>query len=1717
MRKKTLHRVSAQILNSLLLFSILIPNLLSPVVVIAQDLDLAKTDSIAEIPTDESEDILEEGISTSIFEEGIYTVFPVEEKEYVYPEDERVRIKFTSITEEGDLRISKVLLSEEEKELLNTTDTYAWDFTSTMANGSFTYDLVLPNDQGEDIEVKYTEDGGTYTPIENVIANEGVVKIVGLDHFTMFVVVPAIPADVTEGTTQVDSSCNVSIGSGMFCFDTIQEAIDAAINGDTINVLAGEYYISNTILVNKELTLTGESGAKLINIDTPAKSVFSITSSNVIVQGFEITHQNSFPTDHLEVLYALISIPDNANLTNIEIKNNFIYGSDPIGTLHKNMHTRGITVGTSGATNLNITDNTIHSVRNGIVIRPTNTTNTTGNTIYNTKGGIMLYTSSFADADNRTILNNTWTDAHNEWDIVWNSATYGFPDYQQSVIELGNLNNNAFVLDLRRETTTVIGTLVGNRNPVFVTTAGTDVTHQSTGNMNEPFKTIQFAVEKVANNGTIYVKNGNYEEQVIIDSKNLAILGESQSNTVIQSPLSLTTTFESLKPLMSIHNSSIVIKDLTIDGLGRGNGNYKMVGLGLMNSSANLANLSIINIKETPANGSQHGVGLYVYNSDGVTREVNADALNIHDYQKNGVNMRGVGLKASLSDSLVYGFGDIDFIAQNGIQYSEGATGLIQNNEIYGNLYTPSSWAATGILPFNAGPNLKIINNKIHNNGWGGIYAIGVGENFEISNNHIYDNLGDAIILYGGSFENSVIKGNTIEGNDYGIWIDSGISSSLNITENLFDNKEQNASDESNYFYDNGTKGNYWSDYLGFDMDGDGIGEKPYDIDTDSKDRYPLTNNLLSSKVNFVEADKDYYKSGDVLSIQVEVTNDGSVQLDPNSEQLVVNITNPSGSYISGTFRQVVPLNLLPGETKTFTFYSLQQTIPNTWANGTYRVYTSIYSQRSYPLSYILGGQNSSETFIVDSTKPSTPEVLGFNNPTTQCGGYTNVKNTTVDWSDSDGTGSPIKGYEYQINYPTTSGTRGLWTVFFNGANSQYSGSLNEGRHYIRVRAQDMAGNWSNWSQDWLTPSTLTTDEMQNNCSIELDTIVPEIPTGLYFWDVDNNKEVMCGGYSNTKHIKEYWDPTSDINFYKYEYSSFNAPTGSAGLVSSPFFTNYFDSSWWNIPMEGTYGFQVRTVDLAGNISGWSLDGPYGFSSSCKIIIDWTPPSVEITNPSDTEYVKGTVDFRGTIQDSNLLRYYYSIEGVKSQTITTSTNLLDETIYTWDTTAKPDGEYEMRLEARDKANNKDNNISVDVINVIVDNTIPTVSTLDDFAILEGSTIPTKEVLAEDNFEIEKFCYSIQSDLGDHPNTCIFPSVETNSWNIDLTATILTELNNSYGINTLVADTSLIPEGDYTITYYSRDMAGNESNPHTFVVTIENVLPSLIFSSDSTVITEGNNVIFNGSFTDPGLDDSDWTYTLSFGDGTPDVTGSTPVIGQILSNVSHQYSAVGVFTAELEVCESSALCASEDIEITVDPIILPTETGEVAGATDTVKSPTIIKKVTTYVSDLFGIGSGDEDFEEEGEEVSSPEVKGSQTCENPSKISGYIYVDSNKNGEKDSDEKIYTDIPVRIYTKDDGTEETVKELTSDENGYWETTLCTGEYFVEIDESKLPDNFNIEENTLGVEIVENEDVTIDFAILDERNFLQKYWIWILVILGLVTLSGILLFGQNKKKTF
>ena len=145
----------------------------------------------------------------------------------------------------------------------------------------------------------------------------------------------------------------------------------------------------------------------------------------------------------------------------------------------------------------------------------------------------------------------------------------------------------------------------------------------------------------------------------------------------------------------------------------------------------------------------------------------------------------------------------------------------------------------------------KIVGNTITSNGNDGIFLHLGSDGSVIESNEILSNGDRGIAIYKSDW--GTIRDNTVSGNtNFGIW--NRLSNGNSIYSNrLIGNGEQAYDDGAMNLWDNGypSGGNYWSDYAGADKyhganqlqpGSDGIGDLPYVIDADSRDRYPLMN-----------------------------------------------------------------------------------------------------------------------------------------------------------------------------------------------------------------------------------------------------------------------------------------------------------------------------------------------------------------------------------------------------------------------------------------------------------------------------------------------------------------------------------------------------------------------------------------------------------------------------------------------------------------------------------------------------------------------------------------------------------------------------------------------------------------------------------------------------------------------------------------------------------
>jgi len=151
-------------------------------------------------------------------------------------------------------------------------------------------------------------------------------------------------------------------------------------------------------------------------------------------------------------------------------------------------------------------------------------------------------------------------------------------------------------------------------------------------------------------------------------------------------------------------------------------------------------------------------------------------------------------------------------------------------------------------LVVDSGNNI-ISGNNITNHAVGvSLYA---ASNNTISANSITNS--NSSIGFLASNYNSII-GNTLMGNELGIYFLQSYNNS--IYDNSFINNTKQVYDQiwiqpwypqllSVNFWDNGTIGNYWSNYNGTDNDSDGIGDTPYIIDENNQDNFPLTEQFI--------------------------------------------------------------------------------------------------------------------------------------------------------------------------------------------------------------------------------------------------------------------------------------------------------------------------------------------------------------------------------------------------------------------------------------------------------------------------------------------------------------------------------------------------------------------------------------------------------------------------------------------------------------------------------------------------------------------------------------------------------------------------------------------------------------------------------------------------------------------------------------------------------
>ncbi|MBN1884066.1 MAG: T9SS type A sorting domain-containing protein [Candidatus Krumholzibacteriota bacterium] len=207
---------------------------------------------------------------------------------------------------------------------------------------------------------------------------------------------------------------------------------------------------------------------------------------------------------------------------------------------------------------------------------------------------------------------------------------------------------------------------------------------------------------------TLYLHAGLYEGQVEI-AGDMTLIGDGAGSTTILSPVNLATFFGTNYPVVYVHDADdVTIRDLTVDGGGRGNANYRFVGVAFNNAGGTVRDCVVTGIMDTPFSGAQHGVALYSWNDDGEARSIALVDNVIDDFQKNAVafaSSETTPLVVDISGNDITGAGATDVTAQNGIQlYGSLVSGSIDGNTVagigYDNTEAATKWVASSILQY---------------------------------------------------------------------------------------------------------------------------------------------------------------------------------------------------------------------------------------------------------------------------------------------------------------------------------------------------------------------------------------------------------------------------------------------------------------------------------------------------------------------------------------------------------------------------------------------------------------------------------------------------------------------------------------------------------------------------------------------------------------------------------------------------------------------------------------------------------------------------------------------------------------------------------------------------------------------------------------------------------------------------------------------------------
>jgi parallel beta-helix repeat protein len=367
------------------------------------------------------------------------------------------------------------------------------------------------------------------------------------------------------------------------------------------------------------------------------------------------------------------------------------------------------------------------------------------------------------------------------------------------------------------------------------------------------YPTIQEAINAARPGDTILVSSGTYVESGLLINKTLTVVGEDPETTVIE--------YDGLHwNVFNIQNASdVTISNFTIKEAWEH-------GISLnFSSNCTVENNIIVDMD----------CGIYLANS--VRNRILGNTITHWGFY--GVMLFWSSHNNTISNNKIHN------MVQQGIRVDL----FSDNNTIRRNELSSSDWGAIFLgTRGNLVEDNILTENDIAIVNWGDSHIVG---------NVITQNL-DGVLMGGGH-----AVGNTLMNNTRGLRLWEG-SSGIVYRNNFVNNTQQLEGNASLYTWDNGCEGNYWSDYTGTDLDGDGVGDTS--LPWQGVDSYPLmspwsTLRIFTVYVNDTAQPILIHNNSTIASFTYEAA----------QSEVGFNATGPSGSV--GFSNVTIPKAVLSG------------------------------------------------------------------------------------------------------------------------------------------------------------------------------------------------------------------------------------------------------------------------------------------------------------------------------------------------------------------------------------------------------------------------------------------------------------------------------------------------------------------------------------------------------------------------------------------------------------------------------------------------------------------------------------------------------------------------------------------------------------------------------------------------------------------------------------